>query len=444
MRINNWSIPYALGYVIVAAGVNTFYKRHAVVGIDNIPKNKPVIFASNHQNAFLDPVVIAVKLTQPTYYLVRADIFKKPLIAKIFDSINMMPVYRERDGLDTKNANESTFNRCYEILSKNRPIIIFPEGNHGKLKNLRLLKKGFARIAAGAEEKYGKEIDVQIIPVGLNYSDHNNMGAELVINIGKPMDVSEYGDIMNDPRALAKIKDDLTVKMRDQIIDIKNLDNYTYIHEMMYVFEQDLLSQAKIASRHLPEKYKVHKSFIDKAEAFINTNPSEVRETEMKDFKEKVHKMGLRYWLFNKEKQSPILSIVTLILFFPFHIYGMVNNYLPYKLPVWFVNKKIKDVQFHSSLKMALGVVLFFVFWLAQTLIIGNQLPEGWKWIYGLSLPVSAWISYQYWIKLLKTQGMIRYNKLRSAKDADFIALVNQRESFKKEFDQITGIFSEK
>lgn len=426
--------------MIVAAGVNTFYKRHAVVGLENIPTNKPVIFASNHQNAFMDPVIIAVKLTQPTYYLVRADIFKKPLVAKIFDSINMMPVYRERDGVDTKSANEGTFNRCFEILSKNRPIIIFPEGNHGKFKNLRLIKKGFARIAAGAEEKYGKGLDVQIVPVGLNYSDHFNMGAELVLNFGKPLDVSEYGDIINDPRALAKIKDDLTLAMSDQIIDIKNLENYTYIHEMMYLFEETLLHQAKIASRNLPAKFKVHKSFTSAAEKYINENPDEERESKMESFKEKVNALGLRYWLFNKEKHAPFLSILVLVLFFPIHLYGMSNNYLPYKLPVLFVNKKIKDVQFHSSLKMALGVVFFFIFWLAQSLIVGNQLPGGWKWVYVLSLPISGWISYQYWIKLLKTKGMLTYNKLRKTENKEFKELVSQRASFKKDFDAISSI----
>jgi 1-acyl-sn-glycerol-3-phosphate acyltransferase len=428
-----------LGYVIVAAGVNTFYKRHTVVGLENIPKNKPVIFASNHQNAFLDPVVIAVKLTQPTYYLVRADIFKKPLVAKIFDSINMMPVYRERDGVDTKNANEGTFNRCYEILSKNRPIIIFPEGNQGKFKNLRLLKKGFARIAAGAEEKYGQDIDVQIVPVGLNYSDCINMGAELIINIGKPMDVSEYGDINNDPRALSKIKDDLTLEMSDQIIDIKNSENYTYIHEMMYLFEEDLLRQDDVARRKLAEKFKCQKKFISRAEAFLEANQEDDRESKMKSFQEKVNSLGLRYWLFNKERQKPLLSILTLVLFSPIHVYGVVNNYLPYKLPVWFVNKKIKDIHFHSSLKMALGVVFFFIFWLAQALIIGNQMPDHWQWVYGISLPISAWISYQYWVKLLKTKGMLTYNKLRKTNNPEFNQLVDQRESFKKEFETITS-----
>ena len=439
MRINNWSILYSIGYVIVAAGVNTFYKRHAVVGAENIPKNKPIIFASNHQNAFLDPVVIAVKLTQPTYYLVRADIFKKPLIAKIFDSINMMPVYRERDGVDTKNANEGTFNRCYDILSKNRPIIIFPEGNHGKFKNLRLLKKGFARIAAGAEEKYGKHIDVKIVPVGLNYSDHNNMGAELLINFGKPIDFSDYIDLMNDPRQLTLAKDQLTVAMSNEIIDIQKLEYYHFIHEMMYVFENELLEKANTTSRNLSEKFKAQKDFISKAESYLESNPKIELEQQMIDFKEDVLSLGLRYWLFNKEKHAVSLSIFSLILFLPLHINGMVNNYLPYKTPVWFVNKKIKDKQFHSSLKMALGVVFFILFWVIQVVIAGFFMPKYWMWMYAMSLPISAWISYQYWIKLLKTKGQLKYNQLIKTKDAKILELKNKRNQFKSIFDQINA-----
>ncbi len=440
MRINNWSIPYALGYVIVAAGVNTFYKRHAVIGLENIPKNKPVIFASNHQNAFLDPVVIAVQLKQPTHYLVRADIFKKPLVAKIFASINMMPVYRERDGVDTKSANEGTFNRCFDILSKNRSIIIFPEGNHGKFKNLRNLKKGFARIAAGAEEKYGKDLNVQIVPVGVNYSDHFNMGAELVINFGKPMDVSKYEDILNDPRQLTKIKNELTDGMSDQIIDIQNLEFYDFIHEMFYIFEEDLLKENNVKERELSKKFKVQKTFINNAESYLEKKPNPHLEEEAEQFKENVQNLGLRYWLFNKEKHSVIFSIITLILFFPLHVYGVINNYLPYKIPVWFVERKIKDLQFHSSLKMALGVVLFFVFWILQTFIIGSFLPDGWKWAYGISLPISAWASYQYWIMLLKTQGQVRYNKYSKTRDSEFLKLVDQRRRFKTCFEEINSV----
>ncbi|MCB9188410.1 MAG: 1-acyl-sn-glycerol-3-phosphate acyltransferase [Flavobacteriales bacterium] len=423
MRIKNWSILYTLGYGIVSIGQRTFYKKIQVVGLENIPKNKPVIFASNHQNAFMDPVLIAVNLTKPTYYLVRADVFKKPLVAKIFDSINMMPVYRERDGVDTKEANVAVFERCYDILKKNRPIIIFPEGNHGRLKTLRPLKKGFARIASGAEEKYGSEIDVQIVPVGLNYSDHYNMGADLLVNFGKPIDVDSILTEKDNPRQINELKSVLEKSMSDAIIDIQAQSYYQTIHEMMMMFEHKLVSE----DVSLLEKFKKQKEFIVKAEKFFLDNPDDLIEKKTITFKKAVTENGLRYWLFSKEKHNILVSLIGLMLFLPIHVYGVINNYLPYRIPAWFAETKMKDPQFQSSMKMALGVVLFFLFWMIQTLIVG-LVTDGYAWWYLLSLPISAWISYHYWIRLLKTKGMMRYNR-------------GTHEQLKKEYGSFKDLF---
>lgn len=426
MRINNWSILYTLGYGIVKVGINTFYKRHQVVGIENIPKDKPVIFASNHQNAFMDPVLIAVQLSKPTYYLVRADVFKKPLVAKIFDSINMMPVYRERDGVDTLQANVAVFNRCYDVLNKNRPIIIFPEGNHGRFKTLRPLKKGFARIAAGAEEKYGNDIDVQIIPVGLNYSDHYNMGAELLVNFGKPIDVDSILTEVDNPKQINELKTVLEKAMSDAIIDIQLSNYYNTIHELMCIFEEELLVEDKEGT--LASKFKYQKEFIAKAERYFVNHPNEEVEQKIVNFKKSVEKVGLRYWLFKKDNHSTLLSVIGLILLAPLHLYGMINNYLPYHIPVWFTKTKIKDEQFQSSMKMAMGVILFFIFWGIQTLFV-SLLTDGIALWYLMSLPITAWISYHYWITLLKTRGMIKYNK-------------GVQESLKKEYHSFLEIFN--
>lgn len=427
MRIKNWSILYSLGYVIVSVGERTFYKKVQVVGKENIPKDKPVIFASNHQNAFMDPVLIAVQLTKPTYYLVRADVFKKPLVAKIFNSINMMPVYRERDGVDTKQANVSVFNRCYDILYKNRPIIIFPEGNHGRYKTLRPLKKGFARIAVGAEEKYGKDMEVHIVPVGLNYSDHYNMGSELLVVFNEPIKTNEYLTEPNNPVQINKLKDKLQTSMSDSIIDIQLKGYYHAIHELKMMFEHKL----KDPKDTLHEKFNKQKEFISKAEKYLAAHPEDELEEEIVEFQKEVEKRGLRYWLFSKEKHSMFLSLLGLILFAPIHVYGVINNYIPYRIPTWFAENKMKDPQFQSSMKMAMGVLLFFVFWLIQTLLVA-LFTDGIVWYYLLSLPVSAWISYHYWIRTLKVQGMIRYNKMN--KDDK---LFKQYQKYEELFDRI-------
>lgn len=398
-----------------------------MVGKKNIPKNKPVIFAANHQNAFLDPVLIAVQLSKPTYYLVRADVFKKPTVAKIFASINMMPVYRERDGVDTLQANVEVFNRCFEVLSKNRPIVIFPEGNHGKYKTLRPLKKGFARIAAGAEEKFGKEIDVQIIPVGLNYSDHHNMGAELLINFGEPINVSDYLTEIDNARQINELKDVLSHRMSDAIIDIQLKGHYATIHEMMLMFEDRLLKGKEVS---ILDKFNTQKEFIKKAEHYFKAHPNDQLESEVISFKKDVEKAGLRYWLFSSDKHAVFVPIVGLVLFVPIHVYGMINHYLPYKIPVWFVKNKVKDEQFQSSMKMAFGVVLFTLFWTLQTLLVA-ALTDGIALWYLLSLPITAWISYQYWISMLRTAGKIKFNQLKDTR------LKQTYAKFKQYFEEI-------
>jgi hypothetical protein len=359
----------------------------------------------------MDPVVIAVKLTKPTYYLVRADVFKKKLIAKIFYSINMLPIYRERDGVDTVQANEKVFNTCYEILSKNRPIIIFPEGNHGNLKNLRPLKKGFARIALGAEEKYGKEIDVQIVPVGLNYSNHHNMGAELLINFGQPIDASEWLkegtglDINSTTQYLQK-------EMSNLIIDIQKKEYYQFIHEMMLLFDGEIREKFSGGKNDLHSKFSAQKEFIKLTENWLVDNPDAELNNKMHLFSVDVKKAGLRYWLFSKNSHPILLDVILLLLLSPTFLYGLINSYLPYILPVQFVKNKVKDPQFQSSMKMAMGVLLFSIFWLIQTIAISFITPTSW-WIYYLiSLPISAWIAYKYYIKLLKLLGKLSFNKM--------------------------------
>lgn len=425
MRIKNWSILYTLGYGLVSVGQRAFYKKTQVVGLENVPRDKPIIFCSNHQNAFMDPILIGIQLHQPTYWLVRADVFKKPLVAKIFESINMMPVYRERDGVNTKQANVEVFNRCFDILQKNRPIVIFPEGNHGRQKTLRPLKKGFARIASGAEAKHGKDIEVQIVPVGLNYSDHYNMGAELLIVFEKPIKANDYLKETDNALQVNEIKKELENSMSSSMIDIQLKQYYNTIHEMMMMFEHELVG----SNATIHQKFIKQKAFIDKAESYLSQNPSETLEEEAEKFKKEIQDNGLRYWLFADKKHSIFLSALGLILFAPVHLYGVLNNYAPYRIPVWFVNTKIKDPQFQSSMKMAMGVILFAVFWSIQTLLV-SLFTDGWALWYLLSLPISAWISYHYWVRLLKTRGMMRFNKM--AKD----------HSLKKKYEEFKSLFS--
>ena len=78
--------------------VRIFFVKVEIIGKGNIPMNQPVIYSSNHQNAFMDALIIGGLSPKTTYSVTRSDVFKKKY-EWFMDAINMIPIYRIRDGL---------------------------------------------------------------------------------------------------------------------------------------------------------------------------------------------------------------------------------------------------------------------------------------------------------------------------------------------------------
>jgi len=168
---------YSKGYQFLRAYIhitlrNLFLKDVEVRGIEKIDPKKPIILAPNHQNALVDALLVATSIKQQPVFLARADIFEKPIIVKILRYLKMLPVYRIRDGFDTLKKNEDIFEQCVNFLGGKNTLILFPEGNHANKRHFRPLKKGLARIAFEAESKNDFNLGLQVIPVGVDYSNY--------------------------------------------------------------------------------------------------------------------------------------------------------------------------------------------------------------------------------------------------------------------------------
>ena len=231
-----WYFLYRIGYAIVISGIRGYFKNHQYDGKENIPSNTGILYAVNHQNAFLDPIVIAGRTKEPTHFLARADIFKKPMVAKILSMIYMLPIYRQRDGVDTIKMNQKTFDTCFDILKNKGNVIIFPEGNHNYKKSLRPLKKGVSRIALGAAEKYNYDIDVKIVVLGLDYENHFKMNGSLYLNAGKPIDVSEYYENhkKNPSETINNLSERIYKTLDSLIINIRDDENYDELYYLLH------------------------------------------------------------------------------------------------------------------------------------------------------------------------------------------------------------------
>ena len=174
-------------------GFKFYYKKVEAVYLKEIPKDKAVIFLSNHQNALLDPLLITINSTRKNYFLTRAAVFKNPTVAKILNSLQMLPVYRLVDGANTVPKNRAIFTFCTKLLDQKKSIILFPEGSHSLGRKVRPLKKGAARIIEETFQKY-PNTEIVIIPIGVNYQAPTEYGDSMSIYFGNHISPNQFWD----------------------------------------------------------------------------------------------------------------------------------------------------------------------------------------------------------------------------------------------------------
>lgn len=312
---------------IAAFGCKYYFRGVEFNGKENIPTNDtPFMYAVNHQNSFLDAIIVGAYSPVPTYFLTRSDVFVKPFLW-ILDALKMMPIYRMRDGYDSMNKNEAVFEKCKTILNNNKAILIFPEGNHGLGYYLRPLKKGLARIVLQAQDKVEKEI--KIIPVGLNYFDHLNSGHKLIVNYGEPIDVSTYlnSSQANEANKITSLTSRIQDEMRATLVVPSNSDKYD---DDVTIFQRS----------------NEHKRF-----------------SELKTDLEKST-------VFKEERKYPLLAKLGLLFGFP--------NFLPLWISHYLVKNKVSQIIFYSSIKVAIGIILFPIWLLICFLLFALLLNFKW------------------------------------------------------------------
>ena len=168
------------------------YRRFEYIGKENIPTDGVVIFAPNHTNALCDAMAILGIDHGQKVFVARADIFKDPKKAAILNWLKIMPISRVRDGLEEVRHNDETMNKAVDTLRDGVPFCIFAEGTHHPDRTILPLSKGIFRIALQANERFGAEKPIYIVPVGIAYGDYFHLWDSVSVTIGEPINVTAF------------------------------------------------------------------------------------------------------------------------------------------------------------------------------------------------------------------------------------------------------------
>jgi len=443
-KIYKWSLGYEIGRYLVFPLYLAFYRKIQVVNKKIIPKNRPIIFALNHQNALMDALPFCFLVPElQVVFLARADIFRKTLMAKILRGMKIMPVFRIRDGAENLSKNDSTFLNAANILKKGKQIGMMPEGNHGDKRRLRKINKGIFRIAMKAQEGFGREKGVVIIPVGFDFENYQKYRGTLLMNFGDPIEVNQFYDLYTENAAncFNEMRKVLRPAMTNVMIDIPSDDYYHTIDMARRIYRKTMCCKAQIPCNTIFDKFKADKKTIDQLNQAVEKTPGnmDVLKEKVDTYLAKAKNLNFRNWIIGKKPYSLLklfIESLAIALFFPLYLVGRIINYVPYELPKKPL-QKIKDPQFVSSFYFGIGLLSFYLYYLIVILPLVLWLVP--QWYYQLAalivLPHMGLFSSDYirWYKKFKAR--VRYTRMLRNKNPHLMEVITLKNEIVKIMD---------
>jgi hypothetical protein len=243
----------------------------------------------------------------------------------------------------------------------------------------------------------------------------------LTVAYGKPIEVSEYFNSykISPERALNELRSRLSDEMKGIMVHIESEQDYEAIDELRGMingrFSDDIRFPKLFRDRILVNKLNLLKTSDQSLYDRICLLSLRV--------KKKAKELNIDYRLLEKKKHPLgwlIAGIIGIALTFPLFIYGNIFNLTFLEIPNLQI-RKIKDPQFHSSIRYGLSLALAFVF-LPVYLILSLFIFSSW-WlglIIFLTLPLSGLFAWNYYLQFRRITGGFRIRNLIRQNSAEF------------------------
>jgi uncharacterized protein YktA (UPF0223 family) len=304
--------------------------------------------------------------------------------------------------------------------------------------------KGVFRIAFRAQEDFTNSEGVKIVPVGLDYSDYIKFFQNLLIIYGSPIEVSEYQELYreNPAKGINALRERLAEELKKVMIHIETEEYYDVYQALQKFYNKKMRKNAGIVGRTHYDRFRADKFMIGILDETLEKSPETIAQLAdvVRKYKTGLENLNLRNWIFERSgftTKKLIYKRIGLLLSFPLFLYGYINNWLPFHLPVR-RTRNVKDQQFHSSFKFVLAMIYFPVFYALQTIIVGLIAGPSWiHWAYLLSLPLTGYFALFWSIWYKRWKAGLKYRKMKKSRDKKILDLEVSYNEMNRIMDQL-------
>lgn len=387
-------MKYSLFYFLkffVGVALQMNFKRVYVDGLENFPKNKPVLLCSNHPNSFLDGVIYEYFNWRKVYTLVRGDVFRKPLANKFLRSILLLPIFRARDADPSvaKSGNQKTTDEVNELFTRNQAVLIFSEADAFPEKKVRRLKRGSMQLAVDTFVKSNYTLDLYIVPCGLNYERFFQNRFNIHFSYSAPISLQAHKEaIQADPVLWVNTQTDLLQNLiEDQVVksDGEDQEILDFVQEMQL---NDVVM--------LPKFYQKNKNLQAIVQQVEAVKQNQALREKLVAYKKmlQTHKLSDRVIAGNgMDMFSWIVALFTAGVSLPYFLFSKIVQMYSRN----FVLKKIKNIVFRDSIRLGLSMAMMLVFTMVMVVVFMVK----WSWFWGILFTAAAMYGGLMWYRIV-------------------------------------------
>jgi 1-acyl-sn-glycerol-3-phosphate acyltransferase len=400
-----------------------YFRRIESTGVDAVPLDTPVIFASNHPNGLIDPLVLVCQVPRDASFLGKAPLFHYPVVGFFVRAFDSIPVYRKHD--NTRGTNAETFARAREVLLRGGSIAIFPEGTTHSDSKLRELKTGAARIALGATLER-----ITIVPVGIYYTDKQKFRSSVLIAYGEPIEVVPQA-VGADGEPAHDAVDALTQKIDDGLDRVVLQADSDAALELIARAEDILTAE----DEQRPEnEYQLRRYFVRGYHFLRERDPQRLAriDSQLRQLEAELSRAGLEV-----HELKPVIRpgvVLRLLFSLPLAIVGALIH-APAYLLVDAIAKRAAhgEEEMTATMKVLASLVFYPLTWLACGLV-ADQVAG---WPTAILVAIVGPFLFVLTVRVLETAddliGGARAIFYRAFRTRGHQRLVTQRESLREE-----------
>ncbi len=366
--------------------------------MDNLPESGAVLFAANHPNMLMDPLLLGTCQPRPLSFLAKATLFRSPLLGRFLASCGVLPVYRRKDNPDDTGKNELTFEACFQLLEKGGAICIFPEGVSHPRDAVLPLKTGCARIALEGEEKNAFRLGVKILPVGLYFSERALFRSDVLVVFGPVIDPSSFLDDYRvaPQQAVRALTAEIENRLRGLTLHVPHAEDERFMACLRQFFA--------LPAEGMSGQIEVNPVLVEATEFFRQADPGRYLKVrrEVLSYCGLVSALGVADAELNRRYRiGPVLRYLAPRILFaaaglPVFLWGAVGNFLPYKIPGWISRLLTLELVEVATVKFTTGLLTFPFFYALQTWLVSLWLGMGTALVYLFSLPLTGLVALFY------------------------------------------------